>query len=56
MTDMNIEFTGAEKVLFKATYDFAINFEKLSVADATEKAMNKVIMKRAMAKKIKNRH
>ena len=50
---MNIEFTGAEKVLFKATYEFAVNIEKLSHEDATEKAMNKVIMKRALAKKIK---
>ena len=56
MTDMNIEFTGAEKVLFKATYEFAINVLKLNDADATEKAMNKVIMKRALAKQIKNRH
>lgn len=53
---MNIEFTGAEKVLFKATYEFAINVLKLNDADATEKAMNKVISKRALAKQIKNRH
>jgi hypothetical protein len=50
---MNVEFTGAEKVLFKATYEFAINIEKLSHDEATEKAMNKIIMKRALAKKIK---
>ena len=53
---MNIEFTGAEKVLFKATYEFAINIEKLSHEDATEKAMNKVIMKRAMVKKLKYKY
>jgi hypothetical protein len=53
---MNIEFTGAEKVLFKATYEFAVNIEKLSHEDATEKAMNKVIMKRAFSNKLKYRH
>ena len=53
---MNIEFTGAEKVLFKATYEFAINVEKLSHEDATEKAMNKVIMRRAMAKELKYKY
>ena len=53
---MNIEFTGAEKVLFKATYEFAINIEKLNHEDATEKAMNKVIKTRAMSKKLKFRY
>ena len=50
---MNIEFTGAERVLFKATYEFAINAEKLSEADATEKAMNKILSKRAMSNKLR---
>jgi hypothetical protein len=53
---MNVEFTGAEKVLFKATYEFAINIEKLSHDDAIEKAMNKVIMRRAMAKELKYKY
>jgi|688.fasta_scaffold216830_2 hypothetical protein len=53
---MNVEFTNAEKVLFKATYDFAIKYEKLSHDDATEKAMNKVIMRRAMAKELKYKY
>jgi len=56
MTDMNVTFTSAEKVLFKATYDFAINVEKLSHDEATEKAMNKVIMRRAMAKELKYKY
>lgn len=50
---MNIEFTGAERVLFNATYEFAVNVEKLSEIEAREKAMNKVIAKRAMVKKLK---
>ena len=45
---MNVKFTGAEKVLFKISYEFAINVEKLSEEDAIEKAMNKVIMTRAL--------
>lgn len=49
---MNIKFTSAETVLFKATFQFAINVEKLSEADATEKAMNKVLSKRAFATKL----
>jgi hypothetical protein len=50
---MSIEFTGAERVLFKAEYDFALNIEKLTEAEATEKAMNKILSVRALSKKIK---
>ena len=53
---MKTEFTGAEKVLFKATFEFAINTLKLSEDEATEKAMNKILSVRAMSKKIKSRH
>ena len=49
---MNIKFTSAEQVLFKATYKFAVEVEKLSEADATEKAMNKILSKRALANKL----
>lgn len=49
---MNIKFTSAETVLFKATFQFAINVEKLSEAEATERAMNKVLLKRAFATKL----
>ena len=50
---MQVQFTGAEKVLFKATYEFALNVEKLTEAEATEKAMNKILSKRALATKVK---
>jgi len=50
---MEVQFTGVEKVLFKATYEFALNIEKLSEADATEKAMNKILSKRALSIKVK---
>lgn len=50
---MNIEFTGAERVLFKVTYEFAINVEKLTEAEARQRGMDKVIAKRAMSNKLK---
>lgn len=53
---MKIEFTNAERVLFKATFEFAVNVLKLSEADATEKAMNKILQKRSLATKIKFKH
>jgi hypothetical protein len=49
---MQKELTGAEKVLFKATYQFAIDVLKLSEAEANEMAMNKIISKRALSKKM----
>ena len=49
---MQKEFTGAEKVLFKATYQFAIEVLKVSEAEANKMAMNKIISKRALVKKI----
>ena len=53
---MQINFTGAERVLFQATYEFAINIEKLTEQQAREKAMNKVLSKRAMVKKLRFRY
>jgi hypothetical protein len=50
--NMNKEFTGAEKVLFKMTYEFAINVEKLPEDWAIEKAMNKILQKRMMGDKL----
>ena len=50
---MQVQFTGAERVLFKATYEFALNVEKLTEEQATEKAMNKILSKRALSKKVK---
>lgn len=47
------QFTSTERVIFKATFNFALNVEKLSEADATEKAMNKVLSMRALSKKVR---
>lgn len=53
---MQTNFTGAERVLFRATYEFAINIEKLTEQQAREKATNKVLSKRAMAKQLRFRY
>ena len=50
---MNIEFTGAERVLFKMAYEFAINVEKLTEAEARQRGMDKVIAKRSTSNKLK---
>lgn len=50
---MKIEFTSAERVLFKAAFEFALTVEKLPESEAREKAMNKVLAKRALSKTIK---
>ena len=56
ISNMQVEFTNAEKVLYKMAYDFALNVEKLTEAEAKERGMNKVLQKRAMAKSIKFKH
>jgi hypothetical protein len=48
---MNIEFTGPERVLFKMAYDFAINVQKLTEAEAREAGRNKVLSKRALGRR-----
>ena len=47
---MSIEFTGAERVLFRSTYEFAIEVLRLSDAEAREMAMNKIIKTRALVR------
>jgi hypothetical protein len=50
------QLTGPEKVLYRATYQFAIDQLQLSPEEATEKAEQKILSKRALAKTIKFRH
>lgn len=50
---MEVQFTGAEKVLYKVTYAFALNHEKLTEEQARERAMNKILSKRALSTKVK---
>ena len=53
---MKIEFTGAERVLFNATVSFVMAHENLSIEQARERGMNKVLQKRALAKTIRSKH
>jgi hypothetical protein len=48
-----LNFNSVEKVLFKATVDFAMTYEKLTLSEAEERGIEKVMQKRSMAKNIK---
>lgn len=52
---MNVEYTGAERVLFRMAYDFAINVERLSESEAQQRGRDKVLAKRALRNKV-SRH
>ena len=45
-------FNSVEKALFKANVDFAIKYEKLSLPEAEQCGIEKVMQKRAMAKNL----
>ena len=47
-----LNFNSVEKALFKASFDFAIKYEKLSQPEAEERGIEKVMKKRAMAKNL----
>ena len=46
-----IKLTGAEQVLYRSTYQFAINTLGLTPAEAVAKALDKVHSKRALGKR-----
>ena len=48
--------TGPEKVLYKASYNFAIEVLKLTGYQAQEMAEQKILKKRALGKTIKFRY
>ena len=48
--------TGPEKVLYKASYNFAIEVLQLSGYQAQEMAEQKILKKRALGKTIKFRY
>lgn len=50
------ELTGVEKVLFKATVNFAMQHEKVTLEEAEKRAMDKVMSKRNLVKQIKFKH
>ncbi len=50
------QLTGPEKVLYRASYQFAIKELQLSPKEATELAEQKILKKRALGKTIKFRY
>ena len=50
------QLSGPEKVLYKATYQFALQQLQLSEDEAKQAAEEKILRKRALAKTIKFRH
>ena len=52
----DIRLSVVEEILFNVTYEFATTVEKLSREEATKKAMDKVIAKRAMARMSRFKH
>ena len=49
---MKVEFTSPEKVLYRTTYEFAVEVLKVSEQEARDMAMHKVLNKRAMARQV----
>jgi hypothetical protein len=49
---MNVEYTGAERVLFRMAYDFALNVERLSEDEAQQRGRDKVLAKRSLRSKV----
>lgn len=52
-TTQQLNFNSVEKVLFKATVDFAMTHEKLILSEAEQRGIEKVMQKRSMAKNLK---
>lgn len=52
----DIKLSVVEEILFNVTYEFATTVEKLSHEEATKKAMDKVIAKRALALMTRFKH
>ena len=52
LNNMNVNFTGPEKVLYKASYEFAVNVLKVSEQEARDIAMNKILNTRALSRKV----
>ena len=49
---MNVEYTGAERVLFRMAYEFALNVERLSEDEARQRGRDKVLAKRLLRNKV----
>jgi len=51
-----LSMNGVERVLYAASYNFALNVEKLSHEEAVQAGINKVLSKRKLGNRIKSRH
>ena len=49
---MSTEYTGAERVLFRMAYDFALTVERLSESEAQQRGRDKVLAKRLLRSKV----
>jgi hypothetical protein len=47
-----LSMNGVERVLYAASYNFALNVEKLSHEEAVQAGINKVLSKRKLGKRI----
>ena len=47
---------GVERVLYAASYNFALNVQKLTHEEAVQAGINKVLSKRKLGNRIKSRH
>ena len=51
-----LSMTGAERALFAATLEFALHVAKMPEAEAREAAVNKILSKRSLVKRLNYRY
>lgn len=51
-----LSMNGVERVLYAASYNFALNVQKLTEEEAVQAGINKVLSKRKLGNRIKSRH
>ena len=51
-----LSMTGAERVLYAATLEFALHVAKMPQAEAEEAAVNKILKSRSMRKRLNYRY
>jgi hypothetical protein len=54
--ETTITMNGVERVLYAASYNFALNVQKLTEEEAVQAGINKVLSKRKLGNRIKSRH
>ena len=56
MNQVMTEFTGPEKVIYRAEFEFAYTICGLDCREANQKAYDKVMRKRALAQQLANQN